>query len=205
LFGRETRKRPIDANGMPIGPHSEYICCNRNLERHAYLLDGAIPAAKVAEAQLAFSGRESTRSSTRAVGTENLGRLRPVSIKFLDGSTGQVYNLFTMDGYQKREIAIVLHPARTEPVVAERVNTKNPETNEYQYGRWKELDSIPDVVGYASASGGVITEKQAASWTTHAHRYGLDNSVMPTRKSIQAYYLLRDLRCFRLATRNRYT
>jgi superfamily II DNA or RNA helicase len=44
-FGRITRPHPIPA---------EYICTNRNLERHAYLAEGLVPSTKIAETQEAF-------------------------------------------------------------------------------------------------------------------------------------------------------
>lgn len=194
LIGRSTRP----------GAVSTYICCNRNLERHAYLMCGMFPPSKIAEAQTIFGGISQRSQQTRAVGTEGLGRLKPTMIKFTDGTTGSVYNLHYFDKNEngipiKKELAVLLHPNKNEPIIALKESVKK-EDGTYDYGHWKELQYIPDVTGYASAPGGVITEKQAASWMKWAKSFGLDSSVIPNRKNIQAYYLLRDLRCYKFRT-----
>ena len=57
----------------PVG-ESEYICTNRNLLRHGYLLEGVLPVEALQSAQLAFP-TVSKRSGSRAFGLEGLGKL----------------------------------------------------------------------------------------------------------------------------------
>lgn len=181
LIGREMRP----------GGQSVYICCNRNIERHAYLFEGMIPSSKIAECQTAFGG-PSARSGMRVVGLEGLGRFSPGTIHYADGVIGAVYSLYAMEGSVKREFGVVLHPNSAEPIYAEKVSEAG-ENGERQWGKWRQIDAIPDIVGFASSTPSTLSDKQKQSYTRYARRWGFDVSHEPNRKSIQAYFIMRDL------------
>jgi superfamily II DNA or RNA helicase len=169
----------------------QYICCNRNLERHAYLYNGMIPPNVVAVAQQAFV-RPSRRAGARAVGVENLGRFAATELPLADGSTGVMYNLTAVEGFVKKEYAVLLHPCSSEPLYAARENVRGAEGN-VTYGRWKAIDRLPDVRGFQSATAKAVSEKQAAWWQRSAGAFGLDPKAAVTRRNFSALPILVDL------------
>src|SRR5262249_6867551 len=84
-FGRITR--PV-AEGERA---PEYVCTNRNVLRHAYALEGAVPVAAVVEAEKVFPRSE--RAHVRALGLEAIGRFKPTQLKLTNGSTAHFYSL----------------------------------------------------------------------------------------------------------------
>lgn len=181
LVGRATRP----------GGVSTYICCCRNIERHAYLFEGMIPSATIAAAQQAF-GSPSARSGSRVVGIEGLGRFQAASVHFADNTVGAIYCLYSVEGAHKREFGVVLHPASAEPIYAEKISTMK-EDGTRDWGKWKAIEAIPDVQGFASTPPKTVTDKQKESYTRSGRRWGLNTQVEVDRKSIQAYFILRDL------------
>lgn len=173
------------------GGVSTYICCCRNIERHAYLFEGMIPAKTIAAAQQAF-GSPSARSGVRVVGIEGLGRFQAASVHFADDTVGAIYCLYSVEGAKKREFGVVLHPASAEPIYAEKVSTMK-EDGTRDWGKWKAIDAIPDVQGFASTPPKTVTDKQRESYTRSGRRWGLNTQVEVDRKSIQAFFILRDL------------
>lgn len=182
LVGRATRP----------GGVSEYICCNRNIERHAYLFEGMIPSSKIGEAQKAFGG-PSVRGGMRVVGLEGLGRFQAAPVHFADDTVGAVYSLYTVEGPAKREFGVVLHPNATEPIYAEKVSEAHPETGERQWGKWKAIDAIPDITGFASSPPKTLSDKQRDSYTKYSRKWGMNPTADVNRRNIQAYFILRDL------------
>lgn len=181
LVGRATRP----------GGTSTYICCCRNIERHAYLFEGMIPPKTIATAQQAF-GTPSARSGVRVVGIEGLGRFQAASVHFADDTVGAIYCLYSVEGAHKREFGVVLHPASAEPIYAEKVSTMK-EDGTRDWGKWRAIDAIPDVQGFASTPPKTVTDKQRESYTRSGRRWGLNTQVEVDRKSIQAFFILRDL------------
>lgn len=182
LVGRSTRP----------GAKSYYICCNRNIERHAYLFEGMIPSSKIAEAQKSFGG-PSARGGMRVVGLEGLGRFQAAPIHFADDTVGAVYSLYSVEGSRKREFGVVLHPNSSEPIYAEKVSTADPVTGERQWGKWTAIDAIPDITGFASSPAKTLSDKQRDSFCKFGRKWGMNTQVEPNRKNIQAYFILRDL------------
>lgn len=201
-IGRETR---------PVGPGEappEYICTNRNLERHAYLFEGFIPPASIRESQEMFKG-PSRRSGARAVGLEGLARYKPIDVPFADKTIGLMYGLYKFDGFKKVEYAIVCHPRFLEPVYASRtshvsnqqelqdaIKAEESDTNvrvKYEYGKWSRLKEMPDITGYSSSRTGKCTEPMLKFWRSSAKRCGLDVSVEPTWKNFSALPLFNDI------------
>lgn len=191
-FGRITR---------PGHGPKHYVCTNRNLERHAYLLQGALPRSVVAAAQTAFAG-PSKRTVSRAVGLEALGRLKAVELPLADGVRTEAYMIYTSaptapDARIMTEYAILLDPCHDEPIVATRVNAAK-DGEEVTWGRWQRASLPADFAGYASsARRGSLTDKQRAFWSRCARRYGLDPEAAKSDKfsmrQFQALPVLKDL------------
>jgi len=186
-FGRITR--PVgDGEALP-----EYVCCNRNLLRHAYLLEGLIPPSVIADGQRIFGG-PGTRAAARAVGLESLGRLKPIDLPLAGGLTGTCYCVSAGDGAGKVEqYAVILHPTRPEPLWARRVNVAQSDGSR-AYGKWSRCEAPADLTGFASVPPGPLSDKQSAWWKRSAARFGLDPAATVTRKNFVALPVLSDLR-----------
>jgi len=164
----------------------ELICCNRNLERHLYLLSGCWPPAVLAQAQKAF-GKVSKRVGARVLGLETLGRLKATELPLADGSRGLMWCFARTDGSQVRQYAVLLHPASAEPIVASRVNSV------VVYGKWEPCE-LPDLEGgWTSVPASAVTEKQRSWWRRSALGHGLDPDYEPDRRQFAALPLLTDL------------
>jgi hypothetical protein len=175
--------RPV----APGEPPPELVCCNRNVERHLYLLSGCWPPAVLARAQRAF-GSISKRAGARVLGLEALGRLKATELPLADGSRGLMWCFARTEGVAAvRQYAVLLHPASGEPVVASRVNADGV------YGKW-EADELPEVDGgWASVPASAVTEKQLAWWRRAAARHGLDPAYEPDRRQFAALPVLSNL------------
>jgi superfamily II DNA or RNA helicase len=174
------------------GLKSEYICCNRNLERHAYLFDGLIPSGKIGEAQVAFA-KPTNRSVTRAIGLEGVGRFQAAEVELADGCTGQLYTLYSHTDFHKTEWAVLLHPAIAEPLVAYKQNGKNEDgTTNYKH-KWIKAKELPsDLKGFASTPPGMLTDKMAKFWDKCAGVVGIQKTAKVNRKNFQAMPVLLD-------------
>jgi hypothetical protein len=175
--------RPVPAGEPP----PELICCNRNIERHLYLLSGCWPPAVLAQAQKA-SGRVSKRVGARVLGLEALGRLRATELPLADGSRGLMWSFARTEGQATvQQYVVLLHPASSEPVVASRVNADGV------YGKW-EPDALPEMDGgWASLPASALSEKQRAWWQRAAARHGLDPDFEPDRRQFAALPVLCNL------------
>lgn len=182
-FGRITRP-----GGVP-----EYVCTNRNLLRHAYLLDGALPGHSLKEAQSSFPAPACGRAALRVIGLEAIGRLRAVELPLSSGLTGLMYCVSAVLGHRVTEYAALVHPARAEVVWATRTNFREGGTTA-QYGRWARCEAPDGLEGYASINGSPVTEKQAAWWKKSAERHGLASGVKVNRRQFAALPVLSDLR-----------
>lgn len=170
----------------------EYICCNRNLERHGYLMEGLLPSSTFAEAQSAFS-TPSKRGGSRGVGLEGLGKFKSIPMQLLNGITVQCYNLVSVNNFQKQEFFVIVHPAyqetiqgvRSLPIVDGKVDytARNP---------WRLIDTIPDMTGFGSAKPYPLSEKQEKRWNQDAEKVGLNPHIKPDARSIQVFFFLRD-------------
>lgn len=187
-FGRITR--PVSAGELP----PEYICTNRNLMRHAYLLDGCLPPETVANAEKLFGG-PSKRLGSRGIGLEALGRFAGAEIPFADGTTGMCYSVSCCEGVATQQYTCVVHPMRAEPLWAVRENQRSDDPMKPHYGRWARCDNPPvNLKGFASTPPSAVTEKQKAWWVRDAKRRGLDPGAKVTRKSFAVLPVLTDLR-----------
>jgi superfamily II DNA or RNA helicase len=167
-FGRITRPHEIPA---------EYICTNRNLERHAYLAEGLVPSAVVAESQMGFGG-QSERLGARFIGLEAVGRLKPIPVPLANGLTAAMYNVNASDETQQTEWLIVCLPHIPDPVCFNRVNSAVEWVGEIptrKWGKWRTANMPSDLVGYASSNARKrMSDKQRAWWKKSALGKGLD-------------------------------
>lgn len=184
LFGRITR--PV-TKGEPA---PEYICCNRNLLRHAYLLDGCISAAAIVDAQKVFN--VGTRNHWRAFGLESLGKFKQVDVPLRGGMQGFLYCLAAVENLQVTNYAAFVHPTLPEPLWAKRVDAKKADGTR-AFGRWQRCDTPADLTGFASVPAPACTEKQLAWWKRDAGRFGLDPEAEVNRRTFQALPILADL------------
>jgi superfamily II DNA or RNA helicase len=184
-LGRITR--PVGQGEAP----PEYICTNRNLLRHAYLLEGCVPPRVIAMAQKEFGG-VGKRVVSRAFGMEEIGRLKGAELPCIDGTVATCYAVSAMEGMARREYFVVLHPCRGEVVWATRVNVGQPGEGR-QYGRWQRCEPPSELCGFASLPPAPLSDKQAAWWKRAARRVGLDNAAEVTQKNFQALPVLLDI------------
>ena len=188
-FGRITR--PNAGGGL-------YVCTNRNLESHGYLLEGCLPPSTFAEVQSVFGG-PTRRSVGRIAGLESLGRIKPCYAKCMNGVTVTFYCVSAANGAGRTHYSVVLHPAYQDVLWFSRTQT-NVEGMEPDWGRWSRTTPPPKLVGYGSVTPSIVTEKQLAWWKGQGRRpgaeaHGLDPSQKVDRKVFQLLPVLSDTRC----------
>lgn len=184
LFGRITR--PVAAGESP----PDYVCCNRNLLRHAYLLEGCLPAAVLSDAQKQFGA--GTRSGYRVLGVEGLGRFKETHVPLHNGLEGFLYCLAAVEGLQVVNYAAFVHPALAEPIWATRIDAKKADGTR-AFGRWRRAEPPDDLTGFASVPASSPSPKQLAWWKKDAARYGLSADVAPNKRTFQALPIFADL------------
>lgn len=168
----------------------EYIGTNRNLLRHAYILEGVLPASAVLDAQAAFPLSERAGIS-RVLGLEAIGRFKPTTVKLLSGLTAHVYAISVPAGPLVVEYCVLVHPGR-EAIWTTKINaTKEDGTR--AWGSWRACAAPNDVTGFSSIAPKALSEKQTAWWKRSAARFGLDPAQEVTRKNFQALPVLADL------------
>lgn len=162
----------------PKSPPPRYVCTNRNLERHAYLLQGLLPREKVAAAQQAFP-TPSKRSAARAVGLEGLTRFKAIPLPLRGGLTAHMYALYAIrSDAVKVEYVTIVDPTSEATLSAARVVSETKTDGTRSYGAWARVQSIDDLQGYAtSASRYALSDKQRLWWRRAALRHGLDPSA----------------------------
>lgn len=183
-LGRSTR---------PIHPGEalpEYICTNRNLQRHAYLLEGLIPPAKVAEAAEAF-GDIGKRAGVRALGLESLGRFKAVNVRLVDGNVAQFFFLVDSKNGRLTEYACCAHPTVAEPIWA--IREHSGEGTARIWGHWRPIKQPSEIRGFVSQTPRPPSPKQAQWWNKQASWYGLDPDVKLTQKNFAALPFCVDL------------
>lgn len=173
----------------PTDTPPEYICTNRNLLRHAYILEGILPPAAVLEAQAAFPQSERP-GITRVLGLEAIGRFKPVTVKLTSGLSAHVYAISVPVGPLVVEYCVLVHPGR-EAMWAAKVNGRNDDGTR-SWGSWRKCEPPSDVTGFSSVAPKALSEKQEKWWKRSAARYGLDPEQDVTRKNFQALPVLAD-------------
>lgn len=184
------RVRPDDSGLAP-----EYICCNRNVERHCYLWEGLLPNSKVQEAQTAFTDDTGAplitqRAGMRVVGLEGLGKFVKVPIFLLDGTIGFMYNIVHVHENRRTEYIAFVHPNYPEPVYG--VKESAHDGIQMQWGKWRVVDALPELKGCASAKASTLTPKQQDRWNASAENFGLDPNRKITGREFQILPFLRE-------------
>ena len=178
---------------MRPGRAKEYICTNRNLERHAYLMQGAIPRRDFVEAQEAFE-MPSKRSGMRQIGLEALKRFKAIPIPLDGGGFGAMYCVHSVaESGVKTEYVTILDPTAGDPLVACR-NIQPLMPGEKRrgagaYGKFAVCAMPLDFTGYATTSAtGPFSDKQRECWKRDARKYGLSDRNMEalTKRQFQA-------------------
>lgn len=191
VFGRTTR--PL-TNGEQAG---DYICTNRNLERHGYLLDGCIPAGTIQQSQLAFKV-PSERLKTRAFGLQSLGKLQGFHVDLKSGLKITCYNITQMEGSKKHEYFLILHPCYSQPFWFYKESARgefDSISGKYKmdYGKWVVCSDTPEnFKGFKSAPPYPLTDPQARKWEREAATHGLCNLQKVDAKKFQILPVLKD-------------
>jgi len=172
----------------PVG-ESEYICTNRNLLRHGYLLEGVLPVEALQSAQLAFP-TVSKRSGSRAFGLEGLGKLRPAGVPLANGLTGSIYYVSRLEGFYKREYAAIVLPQSPDVVWTTRSHVQKSG----RYGTWERCEPPHELRGFQSVPPGPLTQPQLNWWQRDARKYGLDPQAEVDRKTFGVLPVLAHLK-----------
>jgi hypothetical protein len=173
-------------------PAPEYVCCCRNLLRHAYLLEGHVPSGVIASAESSFGG-VGKRAGLRVLGFEGLGRFKATELPLADGTTGVMYCLSSLEGSTVTQYTVVASPGKAETLIARRTNKRSHGVTS-EWGRWERVGSMPDCSGFASVPPGRLTEKQAAWWKRSAATRGLDPDAKVNARQFQVMPVLFDVR-----------
>jgi len=190
--------------GRIMRPHempAEYICCNRNLEIHAYLLEGVLPPAAVKAAQDAFE-TPSKRAAARFLGLESLSRFKRLELPLADNTTGFMYNLYNVVENHVTEYSVLVTPTRKSPVVAKRsvereiIGQDAEGIPQYKHSRgaWFRAELPDDFSGFnTSQNQSNLSDKQKAWWKSSARRYGLNPDAEIKARQFAALPVLSDL------------
>ena len=183
-IGRITR--PVKPGESP----PEYICTNRNLIRHAYLLEGLLPPSRYVEAVQAF-GKPSSRRATRILGFEGLGKFVTSDIPLRRGTTGTLVCVTGVEGNTVTNYAAIASPLHSEVFYAKQVNLRKPDGT--VYGKWLRCAEIPDLSsGFASMPARPVSEKQLQWWKNAAKYYGLDEETVPNARVFSVLPIMRE-------------
>ncbi len=176
------------------------ICTNRNLERHAYLLQGSIPRSAIVQAQEAFE-KPSKRAGTRQIGLESLARFKAIPLPLEGGLVGSMYCVHSIaESGVKTEYVTLLDPSGAAPITATRsvlgLKTGEKKRGKGHYGAWRLCGLPQDFSGFATSQPrGAFSEKQKAWWERDARRHGLRPSADGlTRRQFQALPVLSNTR-----------
>lgn len=181
----------------PSDTAPEYVCTNRNLLRHAYLLDGMLPASDYLAAQNAFEPKANNRANLRVIGLEAIGRFKGIEFPLINGIKGTLYVMYNVNNNAVTNYAAIVHPLKEDVIWATRRNEKYNDNMviRQKYGRWTRCDPPDGLSGFASVKNYSMTDKQRAWWTRSAARYGLDNTTNVGSKAFQVLPILSDLGC----------
>lgn len=174
---------------LPGEQSSEYICTNRNILRHAYLLEGCTILGAVKQAQKEFGATKSKRPNVRVLGLEGVGKFKATDVPFQDGLLGQCYVVARSDGKLRQEYAAIVHPLYSEPVWASRSYVPGSG----RYDKWKPCLPPEGLIGYASVGAGTVSDAQRNWWKKSASTYGLDPDVEVNRRNFQVLPILANL------------
>lgn len=163
------------------------VTTNRNLERHAYLMQGGVPRRDVLAAMRAF-GSPSNRLGKR-VGLESLHKFKCVEVPTKDDGVALMYSLSRHDKETGARVdrIVILDAERT---ICGEARHELDATSKRVWGRYRRCDVWTDMAGFRSksATGAPrvdvypnnenLSVKQANWWTKAAARRGLDVNAL---------------------------
>lgn len=165
----------------------KYICTNRNIERHSYLFDGAIPESSIIQSQTAFEV-PSTRNVRRALGLESLGRIKCEYVSSLNGLRVGVYHIQQLAADKRTQFMCILHPAKQEPIWLSRTGS-----DAYTYDPWQACSMPTDLSGFSSTSGASMSPGQKKWFENQAKTYGIDPNQPMNARKFQLFPALKDI------------
>lgn len=167
-----------------------YVCTNRNLERHAFLLAGVLPDDTIAEAQEAFPQRPN-RSNRRQRMLEGIGRFAANPLPLSNGVRGECYHLSVVEASGGddllKEIVLVVDPRRYDVVWLGR-QSRRSNSGKFAWSKWTRIEPATDLRGFSSARlrNRPLSTKQLAWWTRSASAFGLDGTTQPESQAVFA-------------------
>lgn len=172
----------------PWDRRPEYVCCNRNIMRHAYALDGAVSLPELVQSEQSFPPTE--RAHSRALGLEAIGRFKPTQVKLSSGLTCHMYTLSVPIESNVIDYCCIVHPGR-DPHWFSKVQEKKADGTR-DWGTWRETTPPTDLRGFGSVAPNNVTPKQKAWWDRSAAGFGLDPNQELTRKNFPILPVLKD-------------
>lgn len=182
---------------MRPGGESEYVCANRNLLRHGYLLEGLVPSEAFAQATSAFP-TPSRRAGVRAFGLEGLGRLKPCAVPLANGGQAAAYYVSRGDGRGWDQYAAIV--LSNSPEVLWAVRRNEPQDGVFNWGKWARCPPPEDLMGFASVPARPLSPAQLEWWRGEgryqrcgAEKHGLDPNADVDSKTFQVLPVLSHL------------
>lgn len=172
--------------GRITRPHEsgppEYVGTNRNLERHGYLLQGAIPRAEFKIVQEKFGGGSRRPRTTTLKG---VSKLKPIKVTLSGGIEGLMFAVWCPNklGGSGFERCIIQDPTSDRMMSMTRQIDSSKEGAE-RLSDWKLEKKTPrKVVGFRARNlRGMPTAKQMKFWSAQAENRGLSVTGQPTEK-----------------------
>lgn len=184
-------------------PPPLYIVTNHNLMRHAYLLEGAIPATTFKDYDKKFPGwKPNARAAGRIIGeVQGFSKFKPAEVPLADGSNAMGICIDDPSG-RGHQYACLIHPATDKAIFARRdfvtkVDEVGRVVRDYsKRPKWKEIKELPDLSGYTSSPASPLTPDQMAWWVKKengAASVGLNPHVAPNARGFQWLPILLNL------------
>lgn len=178
----------------PTDTPPEYICANRNLLRHGYLLDGLVPIDALRQGQVAFT-KQGSRHHIRAFGLEGVGRLKPARLPLANGLFAHAYYVTRTENHRATQYTAIVLPHSPAVLWARRLNVSTPrdgESTQVEYGRWERCEPPSELRGFGSVPPRPLSPRQLNWWKGAALRHGLDADADVDAKAFAALPVLVD-------------
>ncbi len=172
--------------GRITRPHEsgppEYVGTNRNLERHGYLLQGAIPRAEFKIVQEKFGGGSRRPRTTTLKG---VSKLKPIKVTLSGGIEGLMFAVWCPNklGGSGFERCIIQDPTSDRVLCMTRQIDSSKEGAERLSDWVLEKKTPKKVVGFRARNlRGMPTAKQMKFWSAQAENRGLSATGQPTER-----------------------
>lgn len=170
----------IQIIGRIMRTKSNYICTNRNVMRHSYLLSGCLDKYTTNNLYTAWP-MQSMRISSRVLGVEKIERLKPLQVDTLSGHKILLYNVTcTKSDWTDEDYTIVVHPQYEDAKIIRFDN--------------REVGSLPDCDHVISRVKYTPSPKQVKAFKSYAVECGLKPDQEINTWHIDLIFKLRALR-----------